>query len=129
MATITPTVSRLDDDNVVKILWEALDYIDATPGPETFDVGAPAEWLNHADRSVHVMGTFAGSTVVIEGSNDGTNYYTLNDPSGSPLSFTTAGLRQVQELTQYIRPRVSVGNESMDVDVALVMRRPQELRT
>ena len=130
MATITPTVSKLGgDETVVKVLWEGLTYIDATPGPETFDDGAPAEWPHHADRSVQVLGTFAGSTLVIEGSNDGTNYYTLNDVAGSPLSFTTAGVKQVQELTQYIRPRVSVGNESMDLDVALVMRRPAEMRT
>lgn len=73
------------------------------------------------DRSVQVTGTFGGGTVLIEGSNDGVNWVTLNDLSVSALSFTVAGLKQILELTRYIRPRASVAVTS--VVITLVAKR------
>lgn len=73
------------------------------------------------DRSVQVTGTFAGGTVLIEGSHDGVTWFTLNDMAGSSLAFTAAGLRQVQEITRYVRPRASVAVTS--VVVILVAKR------
>lgn len=122
MATITPAVTKLGgDEDVVKIVW----------GPATLvaDAFVPAEWVNHADRSVQVLGTFDSGTIVFEGTNDGTNYYTLNDATGSPLSFTTAGLKEVLELTALVRPRITVANASTSLTVSMVARRPQEMRT
>ena len=43
----------------------------------------PFEFVDWADRTIHVYGTFGvGGTVVLEGSNDGTNYVTLTDSNG-----------------------------------------------
>jgi hypothetical protein len=61
------------------------------------------------DRSVQVTGTFSTSTVTIQGSNDGTNWFTLNTPQGTAMNFTAAGLLAVQEHTRFIRPIVTGG--------------------
>jgi hypothetical protein len=51
------------------------------------DSGAPFGMTGFADRSAQIVGTFGtGGTVLIEGSNDGTNYATLNDPRSSSSS-------------------------------------------
>jgi hypothetical protein len=70
-----------------------------------------------SDRSVQVSGTFGGGTVLIEGSNDGSNWFTLTDPTGAALSFAAAGLKQILELTRYIRPRASVAVTSVNVNL------------
>lgn len=59
-----------------------------------------------------------GGTVLIEGSNDGTNYVTLTDGAGSALSFTAAGLKAITEAVKWIRPRVSAGT-SVRADIYL----------
>lgn len=74
------------------------------------------------DCSVQISGTFgAGGTLVIEGSNETTptTWNTLNDPSGSPLSFTAAGLKQILELTRWVRPRVTAGDGTTSLTVRL----------
>lgn len=88
----------------------------------TDDSGKPVEMPTHSDRSVQVDGTFAGATVLIEGSNDGMNYYTLTDPQGSPLSISTGKLKQILEVTRFIRPRVS-GGGGTDINVTLLVVR------
>jgi hypothetical protein len=82
--------------------------------------GEPFQNPGSADRSVQVTGTFgAGGTVVLEGSNDGTNYRTLTDPQGNALSFTSAGLEAIQEITRYVRPRVTAGDGTTSLTVTL----------
>lgn len=63
----------------------------------------------YADRSIQVTGTFGGATVELQGSNDGTTYFTLKDPFGNDLSFTAAGLKQVLEVTLFTRPKITGG--------------------
>lgn len=85
--------------------------------------GDPLELVGSADRSVQVAGTFNGATVVLEGSNDGTNYVTLKDVFGNAISLTAAGLRQVAEITRYVRPSASGGGGSQSVTVTMLARR------
>lgn len=75
----------------------------------TGDTGAPVENQTFSDRSIQFVGTFGGATVVLEGSNDGTNWVTLTDPASVALSFTSAGLKQILQVTRYMRPNVSGG--------------------
>lgn len=83
--------------------------------------GTPLLIDRRTDRSVQVSGTFgAGGTVVIEGSNDGTNYYTLNDLQGTALSFTSARLEGISEVPLYVRPRVTAGDGTTSINVYLV---------
>lgn len=86
------------------------------------DIGLPIEMTDYADRSVQVEGTFGAATVVIQGSNDGTNFQTLRDPQGVALSFTTAGLKQILETTRLIRVSSS-GGTGTAVTVTMVMRK------
>jgi hypothetical protein len=86
----------------------------------TGNTGTPNERPYFSDRSVQVVGTFGGSTCVIEGSNDGVNWVTLSDPAGVALSFTVAGLKQILQVTRYIRPNVS-GGAGVSLNVYLLI--------
>lgn len=75
------------------------------------DDGTPVQLGAYSDRSVQFGGTFgAGGTIVLEGSNDGTTYFTLTDPQGSAISKGSASLEGVVEPTRYVRPRVTAGD-------------------
>lgn len=88
------------------------------------DDGAPVDLLSFADRSVQITGTFgAGGTVVIEGSNDGTNYVTVTDPQGNAISKTAAGIEAILELMKSTRPRVTAGDGTTVLAVTMLMRR------
>ena len=91
----------------------------------SLDTGTPAELPDYADRSVQIGGTLGvGGTVVIEGSNDGTTYITLTDPQGNALSFTAIDrIEQVQEITRFIRPRVTAGDGTTNFTVTFYGRR------
>lgn len=96
-----------------RIKWEGL-----TNG----DTGAPVRVSNWQDRSFQAVGTFDTSTVTIQGSNDGgTTWATLRDPSGTDLTFAAAGLKQVLEIVDLIRPSVA-GGASTDIDIHMFMR-------
>ena len=88
MTTIVPTFSKIRGPaggiDAIVATW--------TPLAASGDIGQALQRTDLADRSVQVTGTFAGATVVLEGSNDGTNYFTLANPAGAALSFAAAGL-------------------------------------
>lgn len=134
MATINPTVSRIEQ-NTVRITWEGLTVIDIDPGApvvEEFDDGAPIveAWMDYVDRTVQVKGTFGvDGTIVIEGSNHGGLYATLNDSQGNAISITTAKIVQLLEVPLLIRPRLSDGEIGVtDLDVIIVMHRPRSAK-
>jgi hypothetical protein len=119
MATITPTFSKIRGPaggiDAVVATW--------TPFAASGDVGQALQRTDLVDRSVQVTGTFSGATIVFEGSNDGTNYFTLSSPAGLALQFTTpGGLMQVTEATAWVRPRVTAGSGA-SLTVTLAARR------
>jgi hypothetical protein len=118
MATIVPAFSKLRGPS------GGIDALVATwtPLAASGDVGQPLARLDLADRSVQVAGSFAGATVVLEGSNDGVNYFTLSSPSGAALSFTAAGLMQVNQPVAFVRPHVTSGSGA-SLSVTLTARR------
>lgn len=82
------------------------------------DDGRPETAPQFPRKSVQVTGTFGGGTILIEGSNDGgVTYFTLTDPQGNPLSFTSAGGEKIAENTERVRPRASVGVTSVVVSL------------
>jgi hypothetical protein len=85
----------------------------------SLDDGAPVELSDYADRSIQVQGTIgAAGSCRIEGSNDGTNYVVLTDPQGTALNVVAAGvIEQVQEMTRYIRPRITAGDGTTNLTV------------
>ena len=119
MATVNPAITHIgsQDGSVLKFEWTLTGTND----------GAPMQFAEWADRSVAMTGTWGGGTVVWEGSNDGgVTYYTLNDPQAVAISKTANALEQVIEVTEYARPRASVGVTS--VVVSVVVRRQNNMR-
>lgn len=82
------------------------------------DTGVPIRPTNRgaAIAAVQFNGTFGG-TVVLQGSLDGVNWYTLKDTQGTDISVTAAGYREFSSAARYIRP--SAGSGVSDVDVRL----------
>ncbi|MEY4375866.1 MAG: hypothetical protein RJB26_416 [Pseudomonadota bacterium] len=114
-ATISNPTKDQYDDGVQLVTWTGL---------LNGDDGAPVELPTHSDRSVQVVGTFgAGGSLSIEGSNDGTNYATLNTPASVALAITAAGIKAVLELPRYIRPRVTAGDGTTSLTAVLLVRR------
>jgi hypothetical protein len=108
------------DGSALLITYDNLDELDTNPG----EIEIP-EW---SDRCVQVIGTFSGGTIVIEGSNDGVNWVTLSDLQGNAITKTAAFIEQIQEVTRFVRPRVSAG-AAVDLDVFFVLRRSSSMRT
>lgn len=110
-STFDSMVPKVWGNNVVVYTWAAI------PGDSS---GVPVGGPGFTDRSFQVAGTFGGATVVIEGSNDGTNYFTLHDPFANALSFTAAALAEVTEMALFMRPRV-IGGAAAAIDVVAVL--------
>lgn len=118
MATITPTISKVDQTNgkAAVITWADLTTTNAD--------GAPAEWADYADRTIQFHGTFGtGGTIKLQGSNDGTNWYEITDPQGNAISKTAAGIEACTEVTRFVRPFVSAGDGTTSLTATLFLRR------
>ena len=111
--TVTTTFPSIAGQEVAIATWAALG------GAETGDAVCLAQY---SDRSVQIDGTFGGATVVFEGSNDGTNYYTLTDPQTTAISKAAAALEAISELTLYVRPR-STGGTGSSIKVTFLARK------
>lgn len=118
MATITPTVVRVTDGGVKGV------YLATWTSIGDSDTCSPVLMSGAADRSVAITGTFNSATVVLQGSHDATNYFTLTDPQGNAISKTAAGLEQIEELTRYIRPSSSGGTASVTTVNVLLKGQP-----
>lgn len=108
MATITGRGS-VGNDKYWLYEWEGL-----TVG----DTGTPVSRSSLADKTVSVEGTFDGTTVVIEGSQDMVQWFVLNDASGDPASFAAAGMILLAENPRFIRPSVT-GGTAPDINVRI----------
>lgn len=126
MATIAPVVNNKVGDSGYSVslyTWTSLISGSLT--------GAPVEMPEWSDNCAQVVAnTTGGATCVIEGSNDGTNYGTLNDGQGNALSFTATGApKQIVERPRYIRPKISGGSGTEDWTIILLLHRSTPLRT
>ncbi len=115
MATVTPTITKATDGGVSDV------YIVQWPAVGNADTGTAVPLSGGSDRSVQVSGTFGAATILIEGSNDGTNYVVLTDPQGNSLSKTSAAIEAISELTRYIRCSSS-GGTGTNVNVTLLVK-------
>lgn len=90
----------------------------------TSDSGAPLGQPAWGERTVQVFGTFGvGGTLIIEGSNDGTNWAAVANRAGTALSFTAAGINRIQDYPLYVRPRVTGGDGSTSLSVVIAAHR------
>jgi hypothetical protein len=118
MADVAPTTDKIRTfgENVHVITWTPLTSANAA--------GTAVQMPGSADRTVQITGTFDSATVVMQGSLDGTNWFTLGDPQGNTISKTSAALEAISELVRYIRPSTSGGGGTQSLTVMLLMRRP-----
>lgn len=116
MSTINPVMTPINysDENASIISW----------GPVTnADSCAAVEMPGFNFKSFQVSGTFGSATVLASGSNDGTNYAGLHDLQGNAVSFTSAGLKSVEEVVRYLKPTFSGGDGTQSLTVTVVMVR------
>ena len=116
MAAITPTIDNANSfsDTTTTYLWETLTEADT----------GTSQRINPARTvlmSFSVVGTFGGATVVLQGSHDNTNWFTVKDNTGADISFTAAGASEAASTFVYFRPSAS-GGSSQDVDCRLTVK-------
>jgi hypothetical protein len=111
----TRNVTLTNSDMAVLYTWSGL---------LNTDDGQPVESPPYADRTVQVTGTFGvGGNARIEGSNNGTNWNTLNDPQGTPLNFTAGNIEVLLENPRFIRPIITAGDGTTNIAVTMYCRR------
>lgn len=73
--------------------------------------GIPLTLSAYPDKTVGVHGTWGAATFVVEGSMDGTNYFTLNDSrgEGNAISLTADNIVTILENPYYIRCKTTGG--------------------
>ena len=110
MTTIVPT----EVEGSTSYRWT--DY-------STADEAAPVRLQNMKGLAgaVQVTGTFGGATIALQVSNNGTNFVTLNDAVGAPITFTAAGMREFSTAALFIKP-TSSGGTADNVTVTIVLR-------
>jgi len=123
MPTISPTYADIVDTQggagtVGKIV---------TWGPmANGDTGSPVpqNLVEFSDRSFQVEGTFGtGGALLVEGSNDKSNFRTVNNINGLAISITSAGIQQVTVVCAQQRPHVNAGDTTTSLTVTAVLRR------
>lgn len=121
MATVQPTITDIAGDHSVELVsW------DLTTANHT---GAAIDRVQWADRTVTFVGTnWGGATAILEGSNDAATFIGLTDPQGTAISKTGDAVEAVLELTNWMRPRLSVAGTAAVVNVSMVVRRPTPIR-
>lgn len=120
MATVQPTVTNVSDD-VVTFSWNLTTAnVDGAP------VGA--QHANFADRAFSATGTWGTATLQWQGSNDGTNWFMLNDPFGVDLTLSANGMFAVAELPLYMRPMLTVAGSGATITVIMVGRKQRSGR-
>jgi len=83
------------------------------------DIGRPVSYPTYTVRSVQVVGTFGGASMLLEGSNMPTSptYVGLLNPWYGMINLSEAGLKAVLENTYWVRPRIMGGDATTDLDV------------
>jgi len=96
-----------------------LGYVIRWDGLLNGDDGTPFSDFNHTVRTVQTLGVLgAGGSIQVEGSLDGgTTYAVLHDTAGSDLIFTAHRVEQVQEGPVLLRPRVTAGDGTTDLEL------------
>lgn len=120
MAVINPTVVT-DQDGVTKVTWANL---------KDNDTGKPVRLGRYADKTAQVIVNVsgAGDAVLMEGSQDATNFGGLHDPQGNLMNAsggfvgaTLTDLLVISESPEELRPNVTGGNPSTDLTVIVTM--------
>lgn len=88
------------------------------------DTTTPLQITDFADKTVQFDGTFgAGGSVSLEGSNDGTNWFVIKDPSSTAITKTAAGISAVLEHPLQVRGHATAGDGTTAIVMRLMARR------
>ncbi|MCK5601935.1 hypothetical protein KAR91_08705 [Candidatus Pacearchaeota archaeon] len=122
MAEVTPVITSIGkNDSTFKAVIAALTT--------TNDRGTPIDVSDFDVESVQFNGTpGVGGTFSAQGSNDKTNWFALTDPQGNAITKTAAALEQVTERCHWIRPFVSAGDGSTDIDATFILRKVRQIQ-
>jgi hypothetical protein len=120
VALVQPNSITLGSVDVIAVQW----------GPAKFtDTFVPVVSGSLVDHSIQVEGTFgAGTSVTLAGSNDASsnttgNYHALTDPYGTTIAITSAGIKQSTEITAWIKPIITAGDQSESLTITVAVRR------
>ena len=83
------------------------------------DTGRAVSMTEFPDKTVQVTGTFGGGNILIEGSNDGSNWASLHDYAGTALNLTDTSLTLIAENPAQLRPRATAG-AGMSVTIRII---------
>jgi hypothetical protein len=116
MATVTPaiTIINIRGMSVPRLAWSSIVTGDTI---ESYGITAQAGVAG----AVQFSGTFGGATIALQGSNDGTTFYTLEDLQGTAISGTAAGYFEFTTAALYLRPSISGGSGNA-VNVIAMLR-------
>jgi hypothetical protein len=115
MAIIAATTDRNTAAGATLVTWDAM---------ATGDSGAPFGLNAAADITIQVTGTFGGSTVTFQGSNDGTNWHALTQRAGTGnMAYTAAANHACNEMPAFIRPNITGGTGSAFKVIAAIFYR------
>jgi hypothetical protein len=93
-------------------------------GLDSDDSGAPAELVDYPDKTVTITGTFgAAGSITIQGSNNGTDWFSMTDPQTAAVVKTSAAMEMLVEAPRYIRPLVTAGDGTTSLTVQILCRR------
>ncbi len=123
MADITPdSIDPIPRRADLIVLWETHTTTNRNGTPITLS-GTVTDLIGFA------KGTFgASATITWQGSLDnGTTYFTLKDPNDADSTLAAAGAVALRDKPLLIRPALSAGDGSTDVDVYLQISRPKNL--
>ena len=88
------------------------------------DTGSVIERPDFIAGTITIEGTFStGGSCTLEGSNNGTDYYTLKDPQDADITLLAGGIKNIRELPRYMRPTVTAGDGSTLIDVSIKLVR------
>ncbi|HET8869172.1 MAG TPA: hypothetical protein VFM48_01890 [Aquabacterium sp.] len=108
-----------NDKSVVLVTWAGLTFA-------TTDDGAPISLAAWSEKTFQAFGTFGASgNVVIEGSNDGTNWSPISNRQGvTPFNLTSSqAINTSQDRPIWVRPRVTAGDDTTNVTVTVACHR------
>lgn len=115
MAAIVPVITNIGqkDSTALRVVW--------TPVTEA-DTCVAVSRPEYSDKSVQVLGTFGGASIGVSGSNDeGVTYAALNDPTGTVIAISAAGIKAVLENTEYFKP-LRTGGSSTSLTIAMTIK-------
>ena len=124
MASVTPSMTQ--DISTYDMSLKQWTWLLTTADADGLPVQIP-EW---ADMTWQAVGFSAsGAICSIEGSHDGTNWFTLHNAAGSAVATLGAnGMITIIELPRYMRPNLSTPGTNAEVTVILLARRANPMR-